>query len=1352
MNTTKQHSYFLGGGEMAERTRNHDWASTTLGPIEQWPQSLRNTVAMVLSSKFPMLLWWGPDHIQFYNDAYRPSMGDDGKHPKALGQNGEKCWPEIWNTINPLMDKVLNEGESVWREDLYLPIYRNGKLDDVYWTFSYSPVMDENNVVQGVLVICDETTEKVLTIKSLTESKKELEFAIEATELGTFDLNPLTGLFTGNARLKEWFGLRPDEHIPLGHATSVIALKDRSRVEEAIAYSLQYESGGLYDTEYTIVHPVTKTERIVRAKGRAQFNENKIAYRLNGTLQDITEGVTSKREIAKANELNDLILKNAGVGLFRIDLLTGQIQYNKAFSAILTGDPDKTEISRKSFAKHIHPDDVADRDAALIEGAKTNEFYYSPRMIWDDGSVHRVHVMGTNTLDETGKPIVFSGTVRDITILEDQRAALETAETLKREGDAMFRNVTDTSPVGLWLSDENGEIIYVNRIFSEWTGLSQQEFMQSGWANSIVEEDRERLLVELKKAVSERVHYDTIFRQQNIDKVVWCRVAGDPYYNEDGSFAGYSGYVLDINEIIESRKALMQSEERFRSMIEQAPVATCLFAGKEMLVEVANDIMIGYWGKDKSVMGKPLSVGVPELVGQPFLDILDKVYTTGIAHSDTSTPVLLEVGGVLGTYYFDFTYQPLFDTKGEVYGVMDMAIDVTERVLAQQRVAESQKQILDSFEQSPVGIAILAKENLVFTMANPFYGELVGRDRDSLIGKPLMEILPELDGQGFDKLLDEVIATGVPFTAKEISVNLKRNNRLETIYVDLTYQPMYDSNKNVTGVLVVATDVTQQVQSRIQVEQSEAKLRSIIATAPAGIGLFVGRELIVDMPNQTFIDIVGKGWDIVGKPLREAMPELIEHGQPFLKILDDVFTTGKMYQSYGDQVIIVQNGITTYNYYNITYTPLFNENNEVYAILDIAIDVTEAIEARQRAEDIGGALRGAIELAELATWRYNIKDDTFTFSQRFLDWLGFTGDDTVSVEETYDTLPADYVEQVYDAIAIATGKNSSGKYDKEHPIINRRTGQIRIIHSQAEVTYDSAGNPEFLTGNARDITKERRLQQELEYQVEQRTEELQEANIELADAINALEQNNEELQQFAYIASHDLQEPTRKISIFAKMLADSLSGIDERPKMFLDKISTSAERMAALISDILAYSQLSKDNNLIEPVDLNQIAAETITDFELIIEQSDAVVNYNKLPVVEGIPRQMSQLFGNLISNSLKYRRPNVSPIVSVTAEFLPEEEAIKINGFTKGRDYYRITFSDNGIGFNQEYADKIFNIFQRLHGKSEYSGTGIGLSICKKIVLNHHGTIEAKGSKDEGATFVVILPAKQNFDEESEQ
>lgn len=1319
---------------MGELTRNYDWSSTSLGPVDHWPLSLKNTVGIVLHSAFPMFLFWGDDLLCFYNDSFRPSLGANGKHP-AIGKKAKEVWHEIWDFIGPLIKNVMQTGEPVWFEDQLVPFYRNGRIEDIYWTFSSSPTYGDDGKISGVFVTCVETTDNLNSFKTLKDSRNELEFAIDAAELGVWDLDPDTGTFTGNARLKEWFGLKPEEHIPLSVATSVIAEKDRQKVTDAIAYAITYESGGNYDIEYTIIHPVTKQERIVKAKGRAWFKSDKTAYRFNGTLQDITESVKSREEIAAANQLNDLILKSAGIGLFRVDLLTGRIEYNDAFAGILTGNPDKKELSRKVFINYLHPDDLAEREAALTEGQKTNEFYYSPRVIWDDGTIHRIHVMGSNTLDAKGKPIVFSGTVRDITILENQRIALENAETQKHKSDIKFRNVTDSSPTGLWLSDTKGQITYVNKAMTDWTGISYEEYIGGKFANSIYKEDRQLCDDTFLAATSTQSHYEVLFRMNLANgETAWRKSAGDPYYSADGSFEGYAGYCMDIDEIIEGRKALLDSEERFRSMIQEAPVATALYTGKNLIVEVANEIMLDIWGVDESLIGQPLAVVVPELEGQPFLDILANVFATGTAYEVKAQAAKLKTGGVFGTYYFDFTYKPLFDASGTVYGIMNMAMNVTEQVLAQQRIEESQKQLLASFEEAPVGIAVLTVENLTFTMANPFYGELVGRKPDALIGRPLMEALPELKGQGFDLLLLEVIRTGIPFVAKEVSVNLERKNVLETIFVDLTYQPRYNSDKSISGVLVVATDVTEQVKSRLKVEMSEAKLRSIIATAPAGMGLFVGRDLIVELPNQTFIDIVGKGWDIVGKPLREAMPELITHGQPFLKILDDVFTTGIMYQSYGDQVIIVQNGVTTYNYYNITYTPLFDENNEVYAILDIAIDVTEAITARQNAEDTGVALRGAIELAELATWSYNIKENTFHYSQRFMDWLGFA-EDTKSIDEAYNPLPADYVEQVDDAIRAAIAPGSHGKYENEHPVINRVSGQIRIIHAQAQVTYDTTGNPEFLSGSAQDVTKERKLQQELEYQVRQQTEELQEANTELADAINALQQNNKELQQFAYIASHDLQEPTRKISIFAKMLLESLGDIDERPKTYLNKITNSADRMSDLISDILAYSQLSKDNGLLAPVDLNKVVNDTVTDFELIIEQTDAQLNFDDLPTIEAIPRQMSQLFGNLISNSLKYRRADTAPVINISSTLLPSRDGI---------DYYRFEFTDNGIGFNQEYADKIFNIFQRLHGKSEYSGTGIGLSICKKIVQNHNGDIEATANKGEGAKFVVTLPAKQ--------
>ncbi len=172
---------------MGALTRAFDWHITPIGGPEHWPQSLRTTLSILLNSRFPMFLWWGSELIQFYNDAYRPSFGITGKHPQALGQRGADCWAEIWPTISPLIQQVLAGGEPTWSEDQLIPIYRNERLENVYWTFGYSPVRDDDGAIGGVLMICNETTDKVVALEKLRSSDEELHFAIEATELGVWD-------------------------------------------------------------------------------------------------------------------------------------------------------------------------------------------------------------------------------------------------------------------------------------------------------------------------------------------------------------------------------------------------------------------------------------------------------------------------------------------------------------------------------------------------------------------------------------------------------------------------------------------------------------------------------------------------------------------------------------------------------------------------------------------------------------------------------------------------------------------------------------------------------------------------------------------------------------------------------------------------------------------------------------------------------------------------------------------------------------------------------------------------------------------------------------------------------------
>jgi PAS domain S-box-containing protein len=179
---------------MAELTRRFDWSKTPLGPVETWPDTLLTTVNMLLATRHPMFLWWGPELIQFYNDAYRPSIRED-KHPKALGQRGVECWPEIWPIIGPQIEAVMTRGEASWHRNALVPIYRNGKLEDVYWTYSYSPIRDSHGVIRGTLVTCSETTEEVLGQEHLRKSEARFRSLVEQANVG-FVIGDLVGNLT----------------------------------------------------------------------------------------------------------------------------------------------------------------------------------------------------------------------------------------------------------------------------------------------------------------------------------------------------------------------------------------------------------------------------------------------------------------------------------------------------------------------------------------------------------------------------------------------------------------------------------------------------------------------------------------------------------------------------------------------------------------------------------------------------------------------------------------------------------------------------------------------------------------------------------------------------------------------------------------------------------------------------------------------------------------------------------------------------------------------------------------------------------------------------------------------------
>lgn len=238
-----------------------------------------------------------------------------------------------------------------------------------------------------------------------------------------------------------------------------------------------------------------------------------------------------------------------------------------------------------------------------------------------------------------------------------------------------------------------------------------------------------------------------------------------------------------------------------------------------------------------------------------------------------------------------------------------------------------------------------------------------------------------------------------------------------------------------------------------------------------------------------------------------------------------------------------------------------------------------------------------------------------------------------------------------------------------------------------------------------------------------------------------LEFQNRELEQFAYVAAHDMKEPLRKIQFYSDYIYEYSGQLPEKVKDYLERSIKAASRMKSLIDDLLAYSKASTFDQNLEAVDLNDLVKEVITANRESIENYNAVVEVGPLPVVRVVPFQFNQLFDNLLNNSLKYRHPDRDPHIRISAEKLPV--AVSPVPGQRASCFYKVSIQDNGIGFDPSYAVKIFDLFQRLHTQSDYTGSGVGLAICKKIIQNHQGFIQAKGELGEGALFEVYIPCE---------
>jgi PAS domain S-box-containing protein len=1205
---TGSYPFLQGGGEMGELTRQYDWAGTIVGSPGEWPQSLKTTVSNLLRSKFPMFLWWGEDMIQFYNDAYRPSMGNEGKHPSALGAKGPETWPEIWPIISPLMRQVQTTGEATWMENQLVPIYRNGKIEDVYWTYSYSSVLDDDGNHNGILVTCMETTETVIAHKKIEESQQDL--------LLLFDKSPVA--------------------------------------------------------------------------------------------------------IAKISKEDDLVF-----------------EFANSFYGVLVGRKP-SEIIGKPLLEAIPEIKRQGFDEILKEVIRTGNPFLANELAVD---IYRENRLETIYIDLVYQPWTNrEGSIDGVLVVATDVTVQVLARKKVEESEERFRIMADMSPNLIWMLNPDGSYKYVNKTTLHFLNITQEKIADVGWAPFLHPDDTETATAAVTKAVEYQEPYEMEHRLRYKDGTYrWVFSQALPAFDADGKVYAFVGSSIDIHEKRQMEIDLRNSEARFRNMIEQAPVAIALTRGEDYVFESINPLMLQVIHKKdaQDVLGRGLREVLPELLDQPVFTILQQVLHTGDTFRGTEVEVELAKDGVLQRGYFNITYTRMVDKNG-VSSVLHVSTDVTDQVLSRRKIEESEAKLRSILNSAPTAMGVLVGPDLIIENPNQLLIEVLAAGPD-IEGKSFRKLLSGLveDDQKFIGVVDTVRTTGEPFEAKEVEVFFKAEKM--TRYFNISFIPLRDENETVYAVLDVSVDVTEQVLASHRLAASETKFRSLIQEAPFATALYLGPELKIDTINEAMLQLWDKPASVVGKTFEEALPELPH--QPFTALLKNVYATGIEYEARGEPADIMIRGHMQRGWYNFNYKPIRNENGDIYGIVHMAVDVTEQVLAQKKIEENEAALSRALEqvrlskeAAELGTFDMDLETGTMHWDKRCRNLFGISHDLPVSFNQDFiPGLHPDDQKRVETVVQHSFDKSlSNGDYDIEYRTIGAKDGVIRWVRAKGKVYFNSNENPVRFIGSVLDISDQVMAIQKIESLVEERTKELAEANNSLKVINKELQRSNQNLEEFAHAASHDLKEPVRKITYFTQQLKDQLGDrLKESESRSFTRIVNATERMGHLIDDLLLYSHVSHRPQETETVDLNEKLQRVLEDLELDIQEKNAVIHVGKLPVVNGYRRQLQQLLQNLISNALKYSKADEPPQIDIIANRSWEGE----------QQYTVISVKDNGIGFEPEYSDKIFQMFSRLHGKHEYSGTGVGLSIVKKVVENHEGFISVESEPGQGSTFNIYLP-----------
>lgn len=608
----------------------------------------------------------------------------------------------------------------------------------------------------------------------------------------------------------------------------------------------------------------------------------------------------------------------------------------------------------------------------------------------------------------------------------------------------------------------------------------------------------------------------------------------------------------------------------------------------------------------------------------------------------------------------------------------------------------SQESLALLLTQAPVAMSMLMGDEMIIRVANPQMLQLWGKPAQ-IIGSKLIDALPELNGQPFMEILSNVKMSGKPYKGYKEQCFLVRNGQREECYFDFNYAPIYnDEETEILGVSVVATEVTDQVAAEKKLAETEYTFENLIRESDYSIALYKGKDLIIDIANRSMLKTWGKSEKVIGQKLEEALPEL--QGQPFIDILKNIFETKKTYAATEDEVLLERNGELQTGYFNFSYKPLINEKGDVYAILNFAIDVTEAVLTKQQLKQNEAKYRNLADSLPIIVWTADKDGNIDYYNKRWYDYTGFEGVDSRE-SATAKILHPDDQKRAQELWK--TSKINKSNYEIEYQFRDR----------SAEEAY------RWFLGRAIPVKDEN--EEVIQW-------------IGTCTDINDFKQFQQQKDNFLGIASHELKTPLTSLKLYSQFLEKNLRKQNDNHNADVAlKMDDQINKLTGLVNDLLDVTKIQNGKILLNKsdFDFDELVQDIITEQQMSTNHK-IVVEPEIIGNVYGDRHRISQVMSNLIGNAIKYS-PNADKILITTR--LTDEGCVLFS------------VRDFGIGIPEDKKDKVFEQYYRVSGSKEHTfpGLGLGLYISSEIIKRSGGRIFVNSIEGKGSEFCFEIPKK---------